>query len=144
MKRNGFSLVELMIAVTIVAILAMIAVPGYNQYVRRANRADATKTLILDAQALERCYSQSFNYAGCPGAAVGAAPSVEGKYTVTIAVPDPAAPAGTASYLITAVPLAALQVGDLACQTFTLNTQGLQKATDSGGATNTQVCWGST
>src|SRR5215831_5990844 len=110
MKKNGFTLVELMVAVAIVAVLAVIAVPAYNQYVRRANRTDATNTLMQDAQALERCYSQSFAYAGCAGAAVGAATSIAGKYTVTIAVPDPAAPAGTASYIITAVPLAATQV----------------------------------
>jgi type IV pilus assembly protein PilE len=144
MKKNGFTLVELMISVAVLAIPAVIAVPAYNQYVRRANRTDATKTLMLDAQALERCYSQTFAYAGCPGAAVGAAPSVEGKYTVTIAVPDPAAPAGTASYIITATPLAATQVADTACASFTLNTQGTQFAKDSGGAANTQTCWGST
>ena len=63
---------------------------------------------------------------------------------MTIAVPDPAAPAGTASYIITAVPLAATQVGDLACQAFTLNTQGTQFAQDSANAANTQTCWGST
>jgi type IV pilus assembly protein PilE len=143
MKKNGFTLVELMITVAVVAILAMIAVPAYNQYVRRANRTDATKTLMLDAQALERCYSQTFAYAPCAGAAVGAANSLEGKYTVTIAVPDPAAPAGTASYLITATPLVPLQVGDLACQIFTLNTQGQQIAKDSANVANT-TCWGST
>jgi type IV pilus assembly protein PilE len=144
MKRNGFTLVELMITVAVVAVLAMIAVPAYNQYVRRANRTDATKTLMLDAQALERCYSQTFAYAPCAGAAVGGAPSVEGKYTVNIAVPDPAAPAGTASYIITATPLAPQQVGDTECASFTLNTQGTQGATNSVGANNTQICWGST
>jgi len=56
MNKNGFTLVELMITVAIVAILAMIAVPAYTQYVMRANRTDAVKTLTLDAQSLERCY----------------------------------------------------------------------------------------
>jgi Tfp pilus assembly protein PilE len=99
---------------------------------------------MQDAQALERCYSQSFAYAGCAGAAVGAAPSIGGKYTVTIAVPDPAAPAGTASYIITAVPLAAAQVADVPCQTFTLNTQGTQVALDGSNNPNTATCWGGT
>lgn len=139
MKKNGFTLVELMITVAVVAILAMIAVPSYTQYVRRANRSDATKTLILDAQALERCYSQNFNYAGCPGAAAGAGPSIEGKYTVTIQIPDPAQPAP--SYLITAVPLAPSQVADTACTSFSVNTAGTQTVT---GTSNALTCWGST
>jgi type IV pilus assembly protein PilE len=144
--KNGFTLVELMITVAVVAILAMIAVPSYTQYIRRGNRTDATKTLTLDAQALERCYSQSFSYANCAGAAVGTAPSVEGKYSVTIAVPDtsPTAPAAPApSYFISAVPVGS-QVGDTDCALFTLNTTNTQAAQNSAGAANTQICWGST
>ncbi len=144
MKKNGFTLVELMITCAVVAILAMIAIPSYTQYVRRANRSDATKTLMLDAQALERCYSQIFAYAPCAGATAGAAPSIEGKYTITIAIPDPsptAPPAPAPSYLITAVPLVPSQVADIACTSFTLNTAGTQGVT---GTSNAQTCWGST
>ncbi len=142
MKKNGFTLVELMITVAIVAFLAMIAVPSYTQYVKRANRSDATKTLTLDAQALERCYSQTFTYAACPGAAAGAGPSVEGQYTVTITIPDPAQPAP--SFIISAVPLTPAQQGDTACALFTLNTANTQFAQTSAAVANTQTCWGST
>jgi len=142
MKKNGFTLVELMITVAVVAILAMIAIPNYTQYVRKGNRTDATKSLTLDAQALERCYSQTFAYAACPGAAAGAAPSIEGKYTVTITIPDPAQPAP--SYIISAVPLAPSQVADTDCAKFTLNTTNTQYAQTSAAVANTQTCWGST
>jgi type IV pilus assembly protein PilE len=148
MKKNGFTLVELMITVTVVAILAMIAIPSYTQYIRRGNRTDATKTLTLDAQALERCYSQSFSYVPCVGvpAAGVATTSVEGKYTVTISIPDTSAgapPAPAPSYLITAVPVGS-QIGDTDCATFTLNTTNTQYAQTSAAVPNTQVCWGST
>jgi len=139
MKERGVTLIELLVTVTVIAILAAIAIPSYTQYARRANRTDATKTMTLDAQALERCYSQSFSYTGCAGAP--SSPSPNGKYTITVAVPDPAVAAP--SYLISAVPLDPSQVGDTACQLFTLNTANTQYAQDSSATPNTQTCWGS-
>ncbi len=81
--RNGFSLIELMIAVAIVGILAAIAIPSYMAYTHRANRTDATRTMTLDAQGLERCYSQTFTYIGCANPAAGTKASPQGYYSVT-------------------------------------------------------------
>ena len=142
MVKNGFSLLELMIAVTIVAILASIAIPAYTSYTRTANRTDATKTMTYDAQALERCYSQNFSYSVNCSITAGTTTSPQGFYTITVAITNAAPPAG-ASYVITATPLASPQLGDAACTQFTLDSSGTQGATGSG-ATPTQTCWGST
>ena len=45
-RQRGFTLIELMIAVAIVAILAMIAWPSYQQYVIRGNRAGAQAQMM--------------------------------------------------------------------------------------------------
>lgn len=45
-KNRGFTLIELMIALVIVSILASIAFPSYQQYVRSARRADAYASLL--------------------------------------------------------------------------------------------------
>jgi type IV pilus assembly protein PilE len=136
--KNGFSLIELMIAVAIVGILAAIAIPSYMAYTHRANRTDATRTMTLDAQGLERCYSQTFTYIGCANPAAGTKASPQGYYNVTVAIPN------ASSFTITAAPIAAPQTSDSACQSFTLDSAGTQGATDSGANPNTQTCWGST
>jgi type IV pilus assembly protein PilE len=137
-KKNGFSLIELVVAMGIVGILAAIAIPAYSAYTKTANRTDATRTMTSDAQALERCYSQNFSYVvNCPLGVAAPSPSQQGYYTITIA-------AAASTYTITATPLKAPQTQDSACASFTLNNAGTQGATSAGGAANTQTCWGST
>ena len=67
MKKNssleqGFTLIELMIVLVIVAIFAAIAIPSYQSYVRRAHASQAQDQLQQIAVALERHKSRNFNY----------------------------------------------------------------------------------
>jgi type IV pilus assembly protein PilE len=138
MKQAGMTLVELLIAVAIVGILAAIAIPSYNAYTMSANRTDATRNMTLDAQALERCYSQNFTYVGCATAPAGTATTTQGYYSITIVTPT------ASSFTITAVPVKAPQTGDTSCAKFTLSSAGAQGATSSSSAVTTTTCWGST
>lgn len=133
MKKNGFTLIELMITVAIVAIVAAIAIPSYTAYVRRANRTDATRALTLDAQTYERCYSQSFSYLIC--ATPIAATSSQGNYTITVSNLT------ASTYTITATPLSPTQIGDTDCTSFVIDNTGTQTTTPPA---NSKTCWGST
>ncbi|HVN45392.1 MAG TPA: type IV pilin protein [Steroidobacteraceae bacterium] len=141
-RQKGLTLVELMMVVAIVAILASIAFPAYNSFTRQANRADATKTMQLAAQSLERCYSRRFTYAGCNvngtvrnNGATMQTPNL--LYTITFTIPD------AQDYTLTAVPTAAPQTQDTQCVQFTLSSTGAQAAQDNHAANTTRTCWGS-
>ncbi len=68
LSKSGFTLIEIMITVAIVAILASIAYPGYVSQVRKTRRSDATAALLKTAQVLERCYTEynAYDDTGCP------------------------------------------------------------------------------
>jgi len=135
---------ELMIAVAIVAILAAIAYPSYLAYAERSDRTDATTTMFNDAQVLERCYSQTFDYTKCLTAYAPApagvtqlsptSPSPQGYYSVSVQTP------AADQYTITATPARSPQTSDSQCQSFTLQSSGAQGST---GSASSQTCWGS-
>lgn len=54
-RPKGFTLVELMITVAIVAILSAVAIPSYQQYILKSRRAVA-KTFLLDVSAKQQQY----------------------------------------------------------------------------------------
>jgi type IV pilus assembly protein PilE len=53
-KHRGFTLIEALIVVALIAVLAAIALPSYNQYVMRGHRAQARAALMKLAQWMER------------------------------------------------------------------------------------------
>lgn len=61
-RSRGFTLIELMIVVAIIGILAGIAVPQYNDYVRKAQMAEATSGLVQLRVRLEQYYQDNRNY----------------------------------------------------------------------------------
>lgn len=62
--RQGFTLIELMIVVVIIAIFAAIAIPSYQEYIRRSNLAMAQQEMQKIATLLEKHRSRNFSYSG--------------------------------------------------------------------------------
>lgn len=63
-KTHGFTLIELMITVVVVAIIAAIAVPSYQQYIERKDLAIARQEALRIAAELERFKAKNFSYKG--------------------------------------------------------------------------------
>ncbi len=62
--RNGFTLIEVMIVVAILAIIAAFAVPNYQEYVMRGRLQDATANLATKQVQLEQWFQDRRTYAG--------------------------------------------------------------------------------
>jgi len=61
---RGFTLIELMIVVAVVAILAAVAIPSYAEHVRKSRRAQAKADLVEVAQLMERYHTVQNTYVG--------------------------------------------------------------------------------
>ncbi len=100
MRNAGFTLIELMIAVAILAIVAAIALPTYNQYSKRTYRTEAQSDLLDCAQGMERYAAQNFDYQDAALADVCNPRSVaQNRYAFALDVPD------ADSFTITATPV---------------------------------------
>jgi len=141
---QGFTLIEAIVVMMVFAILANFALSSYSAQIRKSRRADAGVVLGALAQREELFFSRFRTYTnviaggdGCANAACGLNQSSvltpNGHYTIT-------AVANATSYTLTATAVDT-QLTDTDCRTFTINNIGVQTATNSGGADNTDDCW---
>ena len=148
--KTGFTLIELMIALAVIALLAAIALPSYQESVLRGKRAEAKTALLRTMQLQERFYTTRNTYTttlgdlyGVTGATVGSAENaVSGFYTIAAA----ADPLGlTQGYTLTATPgnpngatSGERDFADPKCGNLTLTSTGIK---GRSGAEPMQKCW---
>ena len=133
-KIRGFTLIEVMIVVAVVAILAAIALPSYQDSVRKSRRAQAKTDMLELVQVLERTYTTDRSYArySTLDAPLNQSPR-DGAARYSIAISNVSA----TTYTLTATPQGA-QANDTRCGTLTINQMGVK--TISGSATVAD-CW---
>ena len=66
-RKNGFTLIELMIVVAVIGIIAAIAYPSYIDSVRKSRRAEAKTALMEIAQKMESFYARNGRYTKTDG-----------------------------------------------------------------------------
>ena len=137
-SSHGFTLVEVMITIVIVAILTSIALPSYTEYVRRGRIAEAPGTMANFRVQLEQFYQDNLNYTGVGGAC--GVPNVLLRYFNYTCVP---AAAGGQTYVLTATSNAGQGLGPVGAFTYTvteMNTRATVRF-DNVAPAVAATCW---
>ena len=131
---SGFTLIEMMVTVAIVAVLATVALPTYRSTVLRAQRSDALATLAAHQAIFERCYALNFAYDGsCPALASFPKTSPQGFYSIALTHST------ESSYTLTATPVGS-QSKDFDCASISLD-QANQRTALNGNGVSQASCW---
>jgi type IV pilus assembly protein PilE len=137
-RPRGFTLIELMVTIAIVAILSSVAIPAYTDHVRRGKLPDAFTSLSDYRVKMEQYYQDNRNYgtAGCAYQAAAAdGPSwnafTSSKYFTYACM------SGGQSYDIIATSNAALGLSHV----YTVNQANAQTTTAFKGAAVAKTCW---
>jgi len=141
-SNAGFTLIEMMVAMVMVAVLASIAIPSYRSYIRRAQLSDAFSTLADLRVKMEQYYQDNKFYGadaastGCPALPnTSAFPFSTKNFKFECSANGGAAPLQV--YLLTATGISGATTG----YAYSLNQQGIKGTVTFDGASSGQSCW---
>jgi len=131
-NARGFSLLELMVVLVIVAILGALVYPGYQRHLAESRRVVAVACLMEHAQTMERHYAvkQSYLEAPIPVPCQGVAAFYQLSF-----VAEPA----TTSYVLQAVPQGTQAIHTAHCGTLSINQWGERMVSAADSAP--MQCW---
>lgn len=135
MKNNkGFTLVELMVTVSILGILGAVGYPAYVSHVQRSERADAIDALLRFSQQMEKFYLVNDSYTGSTVAGLmGGTTSPGGRYNLSFSGAGGGGSPDAFGYRLKATPVKT----DSECGYLTLTSLGT-KGTENGSVAD---CW---
>jgi len=148
---NGFTLIEVVVVVGIIAIIAAFAYPGYKSQVNKTRRSDAHAALTTKVALQERWFTQSNSYTNNMSN-LGGTGSGEGYYATSVTIPATAQCTVTRTglptlfycYTLTALAAGVQYDNDDECRTLSIDHTGKKTSTDSGGTLrdpDNGVCW---
>lgn len=143
---RGFTLLELLVVTCVVALLAALSLPGFQQVIQRANRQEARLALLRVQHRQERHFAQHLRYAaelGGTGVANELGLSVRsdaGLYQLEL---QTGADGMSYTVIARATP-GGRQSGDSACAQFSIDQTGQRRSADIAGAwrnDDAARCW---
>lgn len=148
MKKQGFTLIELMITVAIISILVAIAYPSYSESIAKSRRADAQSVLLQGAQYLERIYTERGGYNKKADGTTGTLSDVGLPANLTKSPVDGSSTYYTISTTGTfdgnTFTLAATPSGSQSndkCGTLTLTNAGVKGISGNNASVDVNYCW---
>ena len=138
-KSAGFTLIELMMVIVVIAILAAIALPSYQQYIKRSKITEATSNLSTMRLQMEKYYADNRKYDnGTAGTCGVAVPSgANARYFTYVCGSANADAVGDQTYTITAT-----GVGDMSNFTYKIDQSDTRQSTiTETGWNSSTTCW---